>query len=78
MDKEFPIYRKSSNDRNWYKIIDEKHFIEVQKVGERYFSFEIEAQQYPELLRIQDMINCEEGFEESNSHSFDLVNTANH
>ncbi len=75
MDKEFPIYRKSSNNRNWYKILDERHFVEIQKVGERYFSFEVKAKQYPEMLRIQDMLNCASGFEHIDKGTFEALNS---
>ncbi len=65
----FPIYRKSISGKNWYKIISDISFIEVQAIGNKYFQFEIEAKQYPEKLRIQDMIECN-AFEECTEQEF--------
>jgi hypothetical protein len=54
----FPIYRKYTNSNTFFKIISENRFEEITFIGSKGFIFEIEAKQYPEYLRIQDMINC--------------------
>jgi len=54
----FPQYRKSPNGLNWYKIISEKEFVEIQLIGSKKAVYTIVAHQYPEMLRIQDMLKC--------------------
>lgn len=58
---DFPQFRALSNDKVFYKITDDKHFIEIQIIGSKAQIFETAAEQYPEMLKIQDMINL--GFE---------------
>ena len=55
---EFPQYRKYKNKNTFYKIVSEKEFEEISFIGSKGFKFTIIAQQYPEMLRIQDMIAC--------------------
>lgn len=59
---DFPQYRKLSNEKVFYKIIDDRHFDEVQIVGSKAFYFSHKAEQYPEILRIQDMLSQAEHF----------------
>ena len=54
----FPTYRKYTGINVWFKIIDEKNFIEVKQVGVRFLSHEVHALQYPEMVFIQDMLSC--------------------
>ena len=53
----YPIYRKLSNNRSFYKVVDSKNFEEIQIVGTKRRHQLIEAKQYPELLFIQDLIS---------------------
>jgi hypothetical protein len=53
---DYPIYRKLSNNRSFYKVVDSKNFEEIQIIGTQRRSQLIEAKQYPELLFIQDLI----------------------
>lgn len=54
----FPIYRKYVGLNVWFKVLDDRNFIEVKQVGTKFIKHELHAQQYPEIVRIQDMINC--------------------
>jgi len=56
----FPIYRKYVGINTWFKIEDEKNFIEVKQLGKKYIMHQLEATQYPEMSLIQDMIACYE------------------
>lgn len=56
---EFPQYRKLSNDKSLYCIDDESHFTEIQIIGQKVFELKIHAIQFPEKLKIKDMLNCE-------------------
>ena len=46
----------------FYKINSSDEFQELQLVGEKVYHFTIKAEQYPEKLRIMDMINFQEGY----------------
>ncbi|MBI1836062.1 MAG: hypothetical protein HYR91_02230 [Flavobacteriia bacterium] len=61
MNYEFPIYRKLSNGKVYYKINSLREFEEKQKIGVRVYLYVIKAEQYPEMLKIQDMLLCFEG-----------------
>jgi len=53
---DYPIYRKLSNNRSFYKVVDSKNFEEIQIIGTKRRYQLIEAKQYPEFLFIQDII----------------------
>lgn len=55
------MYRKYSNSKAYFKVINEKCFEEIQLVGAKRFVTTIQAKQYPEMLRIVDMIACLDG-----------------
>ena len=74
---DFPQYRKLANEKSHYEIRDDRHFIEKQIIGKQVFTIEIEAKQYPEILRIQDMLNCEEGFLLSTKALFESIGKEN-
>lgn len=44
------------NGKSFYKITGEKNFEEIQLVGNRLILHRITAEQYPEMLRIRDML----------------------
>lgn len=59
---DFPQYRAISGRKVYYKIVSETQFIEMSWIGEKQMTFTVNATQYPEKLRIMDMLNCEEPF----------------
>lgn len=59
---DFPQYRKLDGFGRYYKILDERTFIEIAFVGGKPAEQRIEAKQYPEMVRIQDMLACEWSF----------------
>ena len=67
---DFPQYRKLSNNRCFYEILDERHFKEIQLIGSRVVLHDIRAEQYPEILRIMDMLAAHEPYLMSNSEEF--------
>jgi hypothetical protein len=54
----FPIYRKLINNKVYYKIVDTKNFEEIKLIGSKVTYSKTTANQYPELLLIQDLIGC--------------------
>jgi transglutaminase/protease-like cytokinesis protein 3 len=56
----YPIYRKLINNKVFYKIIDSKNFEEIKCIGSKVKHSKTKAEQYPELLLIQDLIATNE------------------
>ena len=71
--RDFPQYRKLSNEKVFYKIIDDRHFDEIQRLGSKILQYSFHAVQYPEILRIQDMLNFSEGYIESNEEEYSAL-----
>jgi hypothetical protein len=69
----FPVYRKLANGQSFYKIINETSFLELQLMGTKIIRYEVMAKQYPELLRIKDMIELLNGFEEISEEEFTSI-----
>lgn len=67
---DFPQYRKLSNGKTFYKIIDERTFDELIFMGERIIKLTTIASKYPEMLRIKDMLECIEPFLETTELEF--------
>jgi hypothetical protein len=57
----FPVYRKSLDNKHFYRIESRERFVEVQRVGNRQLLHHVTANAYPEKLRIMEMIECFEG-----------------
>lgn len=55
-DRQFPIYRKYSNEQRYYKILSPTHLIELQRLGKKLLKLELEAKIYPDKLFILDLI----------------------
>jgi hypothetical protein len=53
---EFPQFRKLENGRSLYKITASNQFTELQQVGSKWFKYEFAVTQFPDLMRIQDML----------------------
>jgi hypothetical protein len=78
MDKnrDFPQYRKLSNGMRYYKIIGDRVFEEKQIMGSRISSFTFEAKQYPEILLIQDMLEGNEVYLDSNEAEWEQLKSS--
>ena len=71
---EFPQYRKLKNDKSFYRIEDESHFIEIQLIGNKAFELKINAVQFPEKLKIKDMLNCQDPYIKIEQYEFEQIN----
>ena len=56
-DNFFPQYRKLVNDKVYYRIINERKFDEIQLVGTKKILYSFEVAQYPDVLKINDLIH---------------------
>lgn len=54
----FPAYRKYKDRDVWFEIVSQDLFFEINKMGKKYLLTETKAIQYPEKLRIDDMMKC--------------------
>jgi hypothetical protein len=71
--RDFPQYRKLFNEKAFYKINSDRHFEEIQLFGSRSVSYAFTAEKYPEMVRIQDMLNLAEGFLESSKEEYEAL-----
>ena len=55
----FPQYRKLEGFQRYYEIRDDRTFVEVTVMNGKINSSEIVVTQFPEMLRIKDMLNQE-------------------
>ncbi len=69
---DFPQYRKLSNGKVFYRINNNESFTEVQLLGSKSLIHEVKAVQYPEKLRIMDMLSAAEPFVLSDENEFNL------
>jgi len=72
-DIDFPQYRKLSNEKVFYKILSDRKFIEIQRMGSKAFLYEFDVIKYPEILKIQDMLSLEESYLQSNKLEFETL-----
>lgn len=71
---QFPQYRKLINERSFYRIDSLDSFTELQKIGTRVLVYTIKAEQYPEKLKILDMLKFEDpNFIVSNETEFNSL-----
>lgn len=57
----FPLYRRSANGLNWYRVESWTAFTEVQRVGGRYIAHRVQAKAYPERVRLQGLVDMTDG-----------------
>ncbi len=60
------------NDKSFYRIDSERSFCEIQLIGSKCFLHQTEAKKYPEIIRIQDMLNFSASFVQSTAEEFHL------
>ena len=71
---DFPQYRKLPNNKAFYRINSNRDFDEVQVLGSKVLRYHSDAKQYPEILRIMSMMDCEEPFVHADVDEFDGYN----
>ena len=69
METSFPAYRKFPSGKSWFKIISPHEFEEIQVFGRYYTEYHLEAQIYPDHVRIADMLACKDGHWEAVSEA---------
>jgi len=70
---EFPQFRKLENGRSLYKITAPNQFIELQQIGFKWILYTFELQQFPDLLRLQDMLSCQVPFKVLEAQQFNDI-----
>lgn len=69
----FPQYRKLSNNKVYYRIDSLNEFTELTLMGKQKLVHSVKAEQYPEKLRILDMLKSEDPFQNSTEDEFNLI-----
>jgi hypothetical protein len=70
----FPIYRKYSNNKNYFCILSDKEMLEIQQIGKRFIEHHLIAEAYPERVQIRDLIEkSHEGVEDSTKDEFEQI-----
>lgn len=57
----FPIFRKYSNNKSFFKVFDADSFEEIQVMGSNYWIYSFVAKILPDRNFIKDMIEMEGG-----------------
>ncbi len=70
MSKDFPQYRKLSNNKSLYKIVSALHLQELQLLGTRWYMHELHARILPERNLILDLLATHEGYEACTEEEF--------
>lgn len=68
---DFPQYRKLFNERSFYRIRSDRSFDEIQLIGSKAYFHRFEVEKYPELVRIQEMLEFSHGFANSTKEEFE-------
>lgn len=61
VDVMFPLFRKSANSLNFYRISSPNVCTEIMSMGKRWIKHEIIAEILPSRLFIADLIQCSDG-----------------
>ena len=71
---DFPQYRKLSNNKVFYRIRSDREFDEIQLIGSTAQLHTVVAKQYPEILRIMDILTQSiQGYEHSSQEEFEQL-----
>lgn len=70
---EFPQFRKLKNGRSLYKITAPNQFIELQQIGSKWFLYTFDVRQFPDLLRLNEMLSCQTPFEVLEAQQFNVI-----
>ena len=60
----FPIYVKSIDSKNFFKVLNSKEFIQLKIMGSKIKKYHLIANKYPEFVLINDMIECNTNYYE--------------
>jgi hypothetical protein len=70
---EFPAYRKLANHRSLYRIHSYSSFDELQLVGSKVHLYSFEVSQFPDLLKIRDMVYLDAPYLLSDALEFEAM-----
>lgn len=72
--KIFPVYRKYCNAQTYFKVESNTKLVERQILGGKYFETVINAAQYPEKLKISEIISLQNAaYCESTAQEFNNI-----
>ncbi len=56
LDIEFPLFRKYSNNKSYFKVLDRQRFEEITTLGSHYWVHHFEAKILPDRYLVLDII----------------------
>ncbi|MCA0429818.1 MAG: hypothetical protein LCH32_04890 [Bacteroidetes bacterium] len=66
----FPLYRKYSNNKSYFKVLNEIEFEELKFIGQKIELYKVKATQYPEKLFIKELI---ENAEKISGEDYEII-----
>ena len=57
----FPLFRKYSNNKSYFKVLDDQSFEEIQIIGSKILLFNFAAKIMPDRFLVRDMIELKDG-----------------
>jgi hypothetical protein len=72
-DPIYPLFRKRSDDKTYYKVISELEFEELKIFGKKYTILQIIVIKYPEKLYISELINAHGSIECLNEQQYSEI-----
>ncbi len=70
---EFPQFRKLENGKSFYKITSKNQFTELQQIGTKWFAYQFEVDQFPDLMRVQEMLQGNHPFVPVQKDEFEII-----
>ncbi len=70
---DFPLYRKMIGAQVFYKVLNAREMEEILKMGSKLKFFMIEAKQYPEILKIADVIASAYPYESIEAEAYEKL-----
>lgn len=68
----FPVFRKYSHDRTFFKIVSMEAFVQLDILGEAYMVHTFKAKIHPDRILIRDMLEMTDGaWVESSADEFE-------
>ncbi len=73
MNEDFPVFRKYTNNKNYFKVINSNKFIEISVIGKQVILKKTEAKIYPDKLFISELINCNQSILNISEEEFSII-----
>ncbi len=73
INMEFPQFRMLKNGKSYYCIYSENSFSELQQVGSKWFKYEFVVTQFPDKLRLQELLQQQDPYIEISASDYQRI-----